>query len=149
MHGNSRDKRIGAHLVHAIGYDTIIVIVRLSIPEFGIWSFKDKDKPSLLSTRARGSCSIPKDFHFRSRDKGDLERGAGGETLTLTICSHPSSMAHEELPIPIFSSLEPVFGEGSPLDEAQLRFQTLKAKFVEFFGHEPDVYARAPGDVVV
>lgn len=87
MHGNSRDKRIGAHLVHAIGYDTIIVIVRLSIPEFGIWSFKDKDKPSLLSTRARGSCSIPKDFHFRSRDKGDLERGAGGETLTLTICS--------------------------------------------------------------
>ncbi|RWW04977.1 hypothetical protein GW17_00031773 [Ensete ventricosum] len=57
-------------------------------------------------------------------------------------------MAHEELPIPIFSSLEPVFGEGSPLDEAQLRFQTLKAKFVEFFGHEPDVYARAPGDVV-
>lgn len=56
-------------------------------------------------------------------------------------------MAHEELPIPIFSSLEPVFGEGSPLDEAQLRFQTLKAKFVEFFGHEPDVYARAPGRV--
>ncbi|KAG1326166.1 putative Galactokinase [Cocos nucifera] len=56
-------------------------------------------------------------------------------------------MAHEELPVPIYSSLEPVYGEGSPLEEAQLRFQTLKAKFVEFFGKEPEVYARSPGRV--
>ncbi|PKU78774.1 Galactokinase [Dendrobium catenatum] len=56
-------------------------------------------------------------------------------------------MAHEELPVPTFSSLEPVYGEGSPLEEAQLRFQWIKAKFVEVFGKEPDVYARSPGRV--
>ncbi|WOL05782.1 galactokinase [Canna indica] len=56
-------------------------------------------------------------------------------------------MAHEELPIPIYSSLEPVYGEGSPLDEAQLRFQKLKARFVELYGREPDLYTRAPGRV--
>lgn len=58
------------------------------------------------------------------------------------------SMAHEELPVPIYSSLEPVYGEGSPLEEAQIRFQTLKAKFVELFGQEPEVYARSPGKVL-
>ncbi|XP_008809268.2 galactokinase [Phoenix dactylifera] len=56
-------------------------------------------------------------------------------------------MAHEELPVPIYSSLEPVYGEGSPLEEAQIRFQTLKAKFVELFGQEPELYARSPGRV--
>lgn len=56
-------------------------------------------------------------------------------------------MAHEELPVPIYSSLEPVYGEGSSLEEAQLRFQTLKARFVELFGQEPEIYARSPGRV--
>ncbi|KAJ9154626.1 hypothetical protein P3X46_027945 [Hevea brasiliensis] len=54
---------------------------------------------------------------------------------------------HEELPIPIYSSLEPVYGDGSPLEEAQLRFDRLKSKFLEVFGHPPDVYARSPGRV--
>lgn len=58
-------------------------------------------------------------------------------------------MAHEDLPIPFYSSLDPVYGDGSLLEEAQLRFQTLKAKFVELFGREPQLYARSPGDVVV
>ncbi|XP_073303368.1 galactokinase-like [Primulina huaijiensis] len=53
----------------------------------------------------------------------------------------------EELPIPIFSSLEPVYGTGSQLEEAELRFARLKSKFVEFFGHPPDIYARSPGRV--
>ena len=52
---------------------------------------------------------------------------------------------HEELPIPIYSSLEPVYGEGSQLEEAQLRFDKLKSKFLEVFGHLPDVFARSPG----
>lgn len=52
---------------------------------------------------------------------------------------------YEELPVPIFSSLQPVYGEGSQLEEAQLRFDKLKSKFVEVFGHVPDVYARSPG----
>ncbi|XP_072954446.1 galactokinase [Typha angustifolia] len=56
-------------------------------------------------------------------------------------------MAHEELPVPTYSSLGPVYGEGSPLEEAQLRFDRLKAKFVDLFGREPDLYARSPGRV--
>ncbi|PIA52431.1 hypothetical protein AQUCO_01000361v1 [Aquilegia coerulea] len=54
---------------------------------------------------------------------------------------------HEEQLIPVFSTLEPVHGEGSHLKEAQLRFNKLKSKFLEVFGHEPDVYARSPGRV--
>ncbi|KAK9139159.1 hypothetical protein Scep_008840 [Stephania cephalantha] len=54
---------------------------------------------------------------------------------------------HEELPIPVLSSLEPVYGEGSPLEEARMRFQNLKSKFLEAFGGVPDVYARSPGRV--
>lgn len=56
-------------------------------------------------------------------------------------------MDHDELPVPTFSSLEPVYGDGSPLEEAQLRFQTLKAKFAEVFNADPQVYARSPGRV--
>ncbi|KAK6146244.1 hypothetical protein DH2020_020113 [Rehmannia glutinosa] len=54
---------------------------------------------------------------------------------------------HEELPVPIFKSLEPVYGTGSQLEEAELRFNKLKSKFIEFFGHAPDIYARSPGRV--
>ena len=52
---------------------------------------------------------------------------------------------HEDLPIPVFSSLDPVYGDGSQLEEAQLRFDHLKAKFLQVFGHHPDVFARSPG----
>ncbi|XP_009788882.1 galactokinase-like [Nicotiana tabacum] len=54
---------------------------------------------------------------------------------------------HEELPIPIFSDLEPVYGGGSQLEEAELRFKNLKAKFINLFGQPPHVYARSPGRV--
>jgi N-acetylgalactosamine kinase len=54
---------------------------------------------------------------------------------------------YEDLPIPVFSSLEPVYGEGSQLEEAQLRFQNLKSKFLEVFGHPPHVFARSPGSL--
>ncbi|CAA6663659.1 unnamed protein product [Spirodela intermedia] len=43
-------------------------------------------------------------------------------------------MAHEELPVPVFASLEPVYGDDSALEEVQLRFQGLKSKFSEIFG---------------
>lgn len=52
---------------------------------------------------------------------------------------------HEELPVPILSDLEPVYGSGSQLEEAQLRFKNLKAKFIDLFGQSPHVYARSPG----
>uniref|UniRef100_A0A5B7AA30 Putative galactokinase 1 n=1 Tax=Davidia involucrata TaxID=16924 RepID=A0A5B7AA30_DAVIN len=54
---------------------------------------------------------------------------------------------HEELPVPIYSTLEPVYGAGSQLEEAQLRFDILKSKFIQVFGHPPHVYARSPGRV--
>ncbi|KAK4405451.1 Galactokinase [Sesamum angolense] len=54
---------------------------------------------------------------------------------------------HEELPVPIFTSLEPVYGTGSQLEEAELRFNKLKSKFIDFFGQPPDIYARSPGRV--
>ncbi|CAN1281680.1 GAL1 [Linum perenne] len=53
---------------------------------------------------------------------------------------------HDELPVPIFSSLEPVYG-GSQLEEAQLRFDNLKSKFLQVYGHPPHLYARSPGRV--
>ncbi|KAM7269329.1 hypothetical protein ACFE04_024826 [Oxalis oulophora] len=53
----------------------------------------------------------------------------------------------EELPIPIYSTLEPVYGDGSQLEEAQFRFHTLRSKFLQFFGQLPDLYARSPGRV--
>ncbi|KAL6526469.1 galactokinase [Orobanche gracilis] len=54
---------------------------------------------------------------------------------------------HEEFPVPIFKSLEPVYGAGSQLEEAELRFNKLKSKFIEFFEHTPDIYTRSPGRV--
>ncbi|XP_010546963.1 PREDICTED: galactokinase [Tarenaya hassleriana] len=54
---------------------------------------------------------------------------------------------HEESAVPIFSSLDPVYGEGSHLAEAQRRFDVLKAKFNEVFGDSPQVFARSPGRV--
>ncbi|WCJ23278.1 Galactokinase [Euphorbia peplus] len=55
--------------------------------------------------------------------------------------------ALEEVPIPIHSSLEPVYGDDSALEEAQLRFDKMKSKFTESFGHPPDLFARSPGRV--
>lgn len=52
---------------------------------------------------------------------------------------------HEELPIPIHSSLEEVYGDSSQLEEAQLRFHRLKTKFQQVFGHPPQLCARSPG----
>ncbi|KAL8120326.1 galactokinase-like [Apium graveolens] len=53
----------------------------------------------------------------------------------------------EDLPVPIYSKLEPVYGTGSQLEEAQLRFNTVNSKFNECFSCSPDVYARSPGRV--
>ncbi|KAB5544628.1 hypothetical protein DKX38_012740 [Salix brachista] len=54
---------------------------------------------------------------------------------------------HEETPIPCFSSLEAVYGDESQLREAKIRFDHLKSKFLQIFGHPPDVFARSPGRV--
>ncbi|KAM0984737.1 hypothetical protein ACFX2I_012022 [Malus domestica] len=54
---------------------------------------------------------------------------------------------HEELPIPIHDTLDAVYGNSSQLDEAQLRFNRLKSKFQQVFGHPPQLFARSPGRV--
>ncbi|KAJ0034421.1 hypothetical protein Pint_24305 [Pistacia integerrima] len=58
-----------------------------------------------------------------------------------------TATTHEELSVPIYASLEPVYGGGSQLEEAQLRLDRLKSKFLEVFGHQPDLYSRSPGRV--
>lgn len=58
--------------------------------------------------------------------------------------------AHEDLPIPIYDvvSLESVYGiEESQVEQARRRFADLQSKFVEHFGHPPQVFARSPGRV--
>ena len=52
----------------------------------------------------------------------------------------------EEVSVPIFSSLEPVYGEGSQLDEAKTRFDVLKSKFNQVFDASPQLFARSPGN---
>uniref|UniRef100_A0ACD5WFR6 Uncharacterized protein n=1 Tax=Avena sativa TaxID=4498 RepID=A0ACD5WFR6_AVESA len=49
--------------------------------------------------------------------------------------------------VPALSSLEPVYGEGSPLDEARLRFDRLGDRFGELYGARPALFARSPGRV--
>lgn len=56
-----------------------------------------------------------------------------------------TQIPHEDLPIPVFSSLDAVYGSGSALEEAQLRIKNIKAKFAELYGEQPDVFARSPG----
>ncbi|KAM7463164.1 hypothetical protein LguiA_031285 [Lonicera macranthoides] len=54
---------------------------------------------------------------------------------------------HEDLPIPIHSTLEPVYGTGPQFEAARKRFDHLKSRFIQFFGLPPDFYARSPGRV--
>ncbi|KAH9606867.1 hypothetical protein KSS87_019701 [Heliosperma pusillum] len=54
---------------------------------------------------------------------------------------------HEDQPVPIYSSLDAVYGDGSQLDEAKIRFDKIKSKFIDVFSKSPDVFARSPGRV--
>ena len=47
--------------------------------------------------------------------------------------------------VPTLSSLEPVYGEGSQLDEARLRFARLGDRFQAVHGARPALFARSPG----
>ncbi|RCV40086.1 hypothetical protein SEVIR_9G022900v4 [Setaria viridis] len=49
--------------------------------------------------------------------------------------------------VPTLSSLEPVYGEGSQLDEARLRFARLGDRFQAVYGARPALFARSPGRV--
>ncbi|KAK7338674.1 hypothetical protein VNO77_19299 [Canavalia gladiata] len=54
---------------------------------------------------------------------------------------------HEDNPVPIYETLDAVYGGGSQLEEARRRFDDLRSKFVELFGHPPEVIGRSPGRV--
>ncbi|XP_061369261.1 galactokinase-like isoform X2 [Gastrolobium bilobum] len=54
---------------------------------------------------------------------------------------------HEDLPVPIYDTLDPVYGVGTDKEEAERRFDELKSKFVELFGEPPEVIGRSPGRV--
>ncbi|RDX87546.1 Galactokinase, partial [Mucuna pruriens] len=54
---------------------------------------------------------------------------------------------HEDLPVPTYETLEALYGEGSELEEARRRFDTLRSKFMELFGDSPEVIGRSPGRV--
>lgn len=47
--------------------------------------------------------------------------------------------------VPVITSLSQIYGEGILLEEAARRYENLKQRFVELYGREPELYARAPG----
>ncbi|CAN6302915.1 unnamed protein product [Urochloa humidicola] len=49
--------------------------------------------------------------------------------------------------VPTLSSLEPVYGQGSQLDEARLRFARVGERFQAIYGARPAHFARSPGRV--
>ena len=52
----------------------------------------------------------------------------------------------EEL-VPVFTSLAEVYGEGARLEEQRRRYENLKQQFVNHYGREPELFARAPGSI--
>ncbi|XP_027350681.1 galactokinase-like [Abrus precatorius] len=54
---------------------------------------------------------------------------------------------HEDLPVPIYEALDAVYGEGSQLEVERRRYDGLRCKFAELFGHPPEVIGRSPGRV--
>ncbi|KAM7484953.1 hypothetical protein LguiA_000962 [Lonicera macranthoides] len=52
---------------------------------------------------------------------------------------------HEDLSVPVYSTLQPVYE--SQIEEANLRYDRLKSKFIQLYGAPPDAYARSPGRV--
>ncbi|XP_052149993.1 galactokinase [Oryza glaberrima] len=58
-----------------------------------------------------------------------------------------AAAAAEAEVVPTFSSLEPVYGDGSPLDEARLRLARLADKFHAVYAARPALFARSPGRV--
>lgn len=54
----------------------------------------------------------------------------------------------EEDTIPVFTSLSDVYEDGPQLEVAKARYNKLKHKFVELYGQEPEIFARAPGQLL-
>ncbi|KAL2921100.1 Galactokinase [Bienertia sinuspersici] len=53
-------------------------------------------------------------------------------------------MASNEEQVPIYSSLNPVYGDD---EEAKIRLNKIKSKFQQFYSHDPEFFARSPGRV--
>eukprot|EP00271_Cylindrocystis_brebissonii_P007385 TRINITY_DN20841_c0_g1_i1.p1 TRINITY_DN20841_c0_g1~~TRINITY_DN20841_c0_g1_i1.p1 ORF type:complete len:524 (-),score=97.90 TRINITY_DN20841_c0_g1_i1:958-2529(-) len=66
---------------------------------------------------------------------------------SVAIISKTEDVIEEEKTVPIYTNVVPVYGEGEEGAKAQLRYENLHAKFIEIYGHEPHLCARAPGRV--
>lgn len=66
--------------------------------------------------------------------------------MYLFSCSLIMAGNMEEL-VPVYTSLSRVYEEGPLLEEAKIRYKKLKQKFVDLYGQEPELYARAPGPI--
>lgn len=54
---------------------------------------------------------------------------------------------NREEQIPVFTSLSEIYGEGPLLEEAVRRYENLKQQFVQHYGRQPELFARAPGSL--
>ncbi|KAI5073264.1 hypothetical protein GOP47_0011277 [Adiantum capillus-veneris] len=56
-------------------------------------------------------------------------------------------MGDSEEPVPVYSSVEAVYGDGAQAEEALFRYNQLKSRFAQLYGRDPVLFARAPGRV--
>lgn len=86
-----------------------------------------------------------------SLDSARSGRG-GGERAPAMAARVPggggAAAAAEAEVVPTFSSLEPIYGDGSPLDEARLRLARLADKFHAAYAARPALFARSPGRLI-
>lgn len=47
--------------------------------------------------------------------------------------------------VPVYSDFAPVYGTGESLKNASARYERIFDEFKKLYGHEPSVFARAPG----
>lgn len=51
----------------------------------------------------------------------------------------------EENTVPIYSTYSAIYGEGEEAEKAAVRYNNLMEGFKDLYGHEPSLFARAPG----
>ncbi|KAI9119036.1 hypothetical protein K1719_009711 [Acacia pycnantha] len=90
----------------------------------------------------------PKTDDLNANASVQFHRVDSMHNIKYSLCSGSDDGYHEEFPVPVYDTLEPIYGEGSQLQEAQIRFEKLKSKFLAIFCQPPQVFARSPGWIV-
>lgn len=95
----------------------------------------------------RGFLVLVKEGRVQTSSRTTRERERETEAMaTKEAKVVPADGVDEDL-IPALSSLEPVYGAGSALDEARLRFARLGDRFRALYAAGPALFARSPGRV--